>query len=60
MTTLLADGNGSGSGNRLPAALLISSGLCTAVATVVSSLSIFYHLKNYRKPHLQRYVDWLR
>ena len=47
---------GSGSGSSLPLPLLITAGLCTLVATAVSAMSIVIHLKNYRKPHLQRSV----
>ena len=52
-----ADGTlGGGSGNALPAPVLVFSGICTAVAVFISSMSIFLHLKNYRKPTLQRCV----
>lgn len=44
----------AGSGSSLPAPILVSAGLATAVATVASTLSICAHLKNYRKPALQR------
>ena len=47
---------GHGSGSSLPLPVLLVAGTCTAVATVVSAMSILMHLKNYRKPHLQRYV----
>jgi len=47
---------GSGSGSSLPWPLLLASGLATLVATVVSATSIYLHLKNYRKPILQRMV----
>lgn len=47
---------GHGSGSALPLPILLVAGVCTAVATIVSAVSITMHLKNYRKPHLQRYV----
>ena len=47
---------GGGSGNALPAPVLVFSGVCTAVAVFISFMSIYLHLKNYRKPHLQRSV----
>ena len=47
---------GHGSGSALPFPILLVAGLCTVVATFVSAMSILMHLKNYRKPHLQRYV----
>ena len=47
---------GGGSGNALPVPVLVFSGICTAVATVVSVMSIYLHLKNYRKPTLQRFA----
>ncbi|PIL27092.1 transporter [Ganoderma sinense ZZ0214-1] len=47
---------GHGSGSSLPLPVLLVAGTCTAVATVVSAMSILMHLKNYRKPHLQRQV----
>ncbi|ETW75519.1 hypothetical protein HETIRDRAFT_330725 [Heterobasidion irregulare TC 32-1] len=45
---------GGGSGSALSPTLLIVSGLATVVATLVSAISIYLHLKNYRKPILQR------
>ncbi|OJT05998.1 hypothetical protein TRAPUB_3185 [Trametes pubescens] len=50
---------GHGSGSALPLPILLVAGACTAVATFVSAMSITMHLKNYRKPHLQRYVTIL-
>ncbi|KAH8809549.1 DUF300 domain-containing protein [Flagelloscypha sp. PMI_526] len=47
---------GSGSGSSLPIAVLTLAGLSTLVATVLSTGSIYLHLKNYRKPMLQRMV----
>ncbi|KZV62240.1 DUF300-domain-containing protein [Peniophora sp. CONT] len=47
---------GGGSGNHLGPVLLILAGSATAIATIVSAWSIFLHLKNYRKPQLQRMV----
>jgi hypothetical protein len=56
----LADkGNGRGSGSALHPAILLVAATSTAVATVVSATSIFMHLKNYRKPTLQRLVTSL-
>ncbi|KAJ1304993.1 hypothetical protein OPQ81_000036 [Rhizoctonia solani] len=46
----------AGSGSGLSTPVLVSAGLATAVATVTSVLSICSHLKNYRKPALQRMV----
>ncbi|CAE6465933.1 hypothetical protein ACGC1H_006155 [Rhizoctonia solani] len=46
----------SGSGSGLSSTVLVSAGLATAVATITSVLSICSHLKNYRKPALQRMV----
>ena len=51
---MVFSGLGSGSGSSLPLPLLLTAGLCTVVATFVSAMSIVMHLKNYRKPHLQR------
>lgn len=48
---------GSGSGSSLPLPVLLLSGISTLVATVVSVTSIFLHIRNYRKPRLQRYVS---
>ncbi|KLO15196.1 DUF300-domain-containing protein [Schizopora paradoxa] len=50
------DGAGSGSGSALPFAVLLIAGICTVFATFVSAMSILLHLKNYRKPMLQRMV----
>ncbi|CCM05294.1 uncharacterized protein FIBRA_07508 [Fibroporia radiculosa] len=49
-------GLGSGSGSSLPFPVLLLAGLATVTATVVSATSILLHLKNYRKPVLQRMV----
>jgi hypothetical protein len=46
--------NGTGSGSALDPAILRVAVVATFVATLVSSTSIFLHLKNYRKPMLQR------
>ncbi|CCO33251.1 Transmembrane protein 184 homolog C30D11,06c [Rhizoctonia solani AG-1 IB] len=46
----------AGSGSVLSPTVLVSAGLATAVATVALVLSICSHLKNYRKPALQRMV----
>ncbi|KAF7299868.1 hypothetical protein HMN09_00993900 [Mycena chlorophos] len=45
-----------GAGNRLPTSVLTVAGLCTFVAVVASGMSIHFHLRNYRKPALQRMV----
>ncbi|GLB40871.1 putative organic solute transporter Ostalpha [Lyophyllum shimeji] len=45
-----------GAGSRLPTAVLLSAGISTLVAVVVSAISIYLQLKNYRKPILQRMV----
>ncbi|KAF9444498.1 DUF300-domain-containing protein, partial [Macrolepiota fuliginosa MF-IS2] len=47
---------GSGSGSRLPTPVLILAGVSTAVAVLVSTISIVFQFKNYRKPILQRMV----
>lgn len=47
---------GEGSGSALPFPLLLLAGLCTVFSVFVSFMSIYLHLKNYRKPMLQRYV----
>ena len=46
--------SGRGSGSALNPAILVVAGFATIVATFVSAMSIFLHLKNYRKPLLQR------
>ncbi|KDR79314.1 hypothetical protein GALMADRAFT_208731 [Galerina marginata CBS 339.88] len=47
---------GSGAGSRLPTPVLVLAGLSTLVAVLVSMMSIFLQLRNYRKPALQRMV----
>jgi len=47
---------GSGSGSRLPTAVLLLSGISTLVAVLVSTMSILLQLKSYRKPVLQRWA----
>ncbi|KAF8331318.1 organic solute transporter Ostalpha-domain-containing protein [Cantharellus anzutake] len=49
-----ADDNGPGAGNALNPSILISAGVATFAATVISVISIILQLKNYRKPILQR------
>ena len=56
-TTMMLPKLGHGSGSSLPLPVLLVAGICTAIATFVSAMSIVMHLKNYRKPHLQRYVS---
>ncbi|EIN05458.1 DUF300-domain-containing protein [Punctularia strigosozonata HHB-11173 SS5] len=53
---LPGSGHGPGSGSALNPAILTLAGIATLVATVVSAISIFLHIKNYRKPILQRMV----
>ncbi|KAI0055706.1 DUF300-domain-containing protein [Artomyces pyxidatus] len=50
------DAPGRGSGSALNPAILIVAGTATVVATFISAMSIYLHLKNYRKPMLQRMV----
>ncbi|KIP03644.1 hypothetical protein PHLGIDRAFT_110592, partial [Phlebiopsis gigantea 11061_1 CR5-6] len=47
---------GRGSGSSLPLPVLLLSGISTVIATCVSATSIYLHLRNYRKPRLQRQV----
>ncbi|KAG6371229.1 organic solute transporter Ostalpha-domain-containing protein [Boletus reticuloceps] len=49
-------GLGHGSGSSLPLPVLELAGISTVVAVVVSGISISLHLRNYRKPLLQRMV----
>jgi hypothetical protein len=49
-----SDTIGSGSGSALHPAVLSVAVFATAVSTFVSATSIFMHLKNYRRPMLQR------
>lgn len=48
--------DGSGTGRSLPPSLLIVAAVSSLSATVLSLTSIYTHLKNYRKPNLQRFV----
>jgi hypothetical protein len=48
------DNIGSGSGSALHPAVLSVAVFATAISSFVSATSIFMHLKNYRKPMLQR------
>ncbi|KAI0037118.1 organic solute transporter Ostalpha-domain-containing protein [Vararia minispora EC-137] len=45
-----------GSGSSLNPVILALAGSATVVATLLSALSVYLHLKNYRKPFLQRMV----
>ncbi|EEA28724.1 hypothetical protein TMatcc_002924 [Talaromyces marneffei ATCC 18224] len=45
-----------GTGSRLTRVLIIISGVASLVATLLSIVSIWLQMKNYRKPLLQRYV----
>ncbi|EJT99726.1 DUF300-domain-containing protein [Dacryopinax primogenitus] len=45
-----------GAGSSLDPVLLLFCGLSTLLSTVVGAASVYYQLKNYRKPHLQRQV----
>jgi hypothetical protein len=56
MFMTVKDDHGSGAGSALNPVLLAFAGVSTLIATVVSAMSIYLHLKNYRKPHLQRYA----
>ncbi|KAH7890549.1 DUF300-domain-containing protein [Phlebopus sp. FC_14] len=47
---------GHGAGSSLPFPVLLLSGISTLVAVIVSGLSIWLQLRNYRKPFLQRMV----
>ncbi|KAF9238246.1 DUF300-domain-containing protein [Melanogaster broomeanus] len=47
---------GHGYGSSLPLPVLVLAGICTLVAVVVSGISIWLQLRNYRKPFLQRMV----
>ncbi len=47
---------GSGSGSRLPTAVLTLAGVSSLLAVLISGMSIYLQLKNYRKPGLQRSV----
>ena len=51
--TIMSDG---GTGNKLTRATIILAGVASLIATILSVVSIFMQLKNYRKPLLQRYV----
>ncbi|KAI6040766.1 DUF300-domain-containing protein [Pisolithus marmoratus] len=48
--------HGHGAGSSLPLPVLVFAGASTFVAVVVSGLSIWLQLRNYRKPLLQRMV----
>lgn len=56
MFTTIKPDHGPGAGSALNPILLAFAGVSTFVATVVSAMSIYLHLKNYRKPYLQRCV----
>ncbi|KAK6512793.1 hypothetical protein TWF506_011496 [Arthrobotrys conoides] len=45
-----------GTGTKLGNFFIIFSGVCAIVAALLSVVSIWFQLKNYRKPLLQRYV----
>lgn len=45
-----------GTGNKLTAVTIVLAGVAALVATLLSLVSIWLQLKNYRKPLLQRYV----
>jgi hypothetical protein len=51
---VIMSNNGTGSGSALDPAILRVAAVATVTATIVSAGSIFMHLKNYRKPMLQR------
>lgn len=48
---------GHGSGSSLPLPVLALAGISTIVAVIVSGISIWLQLRNYRKPLLQRYLS---
>ncbi|KAH7912911.1 DUF300-domain-containing protein [Hygrophoropsis aurantiaca] len=56
MASLAEDDHGRGSGSSLPYLVLIIAGISTFIAVVVSGISIYLQLINYRKPLLQRMV----
>ncbi|KAI0420520.1 hypothetical protein F5X98DRAFT_332469 [Xylaria grammica] len=45
-----------GTGEKFTTATTIVAGVFSLAATVLSIVSIWFQLKNYRKPLLQRYV----
>ncbi|KAG7447667.1 DUF300-domain-containing protein [Guyanagaster necrorhizus] len=45
-----------GAGSRLPTVVLVVAGVSTVIAVLVSAMSIYLQLKNYRRPVLQRMV----
>jgi hypothetical protein len=53
-------GLGHGSGSRLPLPVLEVAGISTIVAVIVSGISIWLQLRNYRKPLLQRCASFVR
>ncbi|KAJ5460401.1 Transmembrane protein, partial [Penicillium daleae] len=47
---------GGGTGSSLARAIIITSGVSALVSSLLSFVSMWFQLKNYRKPLLQRYV----
>ncbi|KAJ5759607.1 hypothetical protein N7520_006763 [Penicillium odoratum] len=47
---------GGGTGSSLAQAIIIVTGVSALVASLLSIVSIWFQMKNYRKPLLQRYV----
>ncbi|KAH8912895.1 DUF300-domain-containing protein [Coniochaeta sp. PMI_546] len=47
---------GGGTGQKLATATISIAGVASLLATIISMISIWLQLKNYRKPLLQRYV----
>ncbi|KAJ5627146.1 hypothetical protein N7528_004573 [Penicillium herquei] len=47
---------GGGTGSSLARAIIIVTGVSALVASLLSVISIWFQIKNYRKPLLQRYV----
>lgn len=45
-----------GTGQQLTRATIIVAGVASLMATLLSLVSVWFQLKNYRKPLLQRYV----
>ncbi|EPS33689.1 hypothetical protein PDE_08651 [Penicillium oxalicum 114-2] len=55
-TAATASPAGGGTGSSLARAIIITSGVSALVSSLLSFVSIWFQLKNYRKPLLQRYV----
>ncbi|KAJ9054534.1 hypothetical protein DSO57_1013407 [Entomophthora muscae] len=62
-TPVPAEGNGTlpdwgsgGAGAKLGSRMVNTCGIFALIATLISLMSMFTHLKSYTKPNLQRYV----